>query len=430
MRIHTLAAVVAMTTLGAAQVPPGHALVATATAAPRQTTLLTVDLNNGKTTTLGRFNTDTRPPLAVALDPATHDVVLALDNGGVSILVRLSFRGAAVVQQRLLGVVPARVTDLAFGGDDLIAATATGPTGGLFALPRAGGSSVRLATLPRLTALYAFSGRLLLIQSGTRAPRADAASFWFDLGTRKLTNDRPMFRGHNPVEITGIVELPTAVSHRMIAHADGTMAISFGYQTPQAMKLTPALASGASRRVRVTQNYGAVVLGGRAHAFMKRFRTFDLRVQPWLMIAGPLPGDPTDFAIAAERSRVVKFGDACPRAGRFGIYGTQPFLGNSKFLLDIGPGTAFAPAALALGGSESQFGGLRLPFTLVGGCKLRVAADVVLPVTTDRNGFVRTTVPIPAAQALLGGVFYAQGFQVQAGALVASHGAAAFIEVR
>src|SRR5690606_18789312 len=118
-----------------------------------------------------------------------------------------------------------------------------------------------------------------------------------------------------------------------------------------------------------------VVLGNRAHPYLKSFQA--LGGTQWTMLAGPLSGDPADFAFRpAAVAATVSFGSPC--AGMLlseAPAGGPPRMGNGSYGLQLARGRASAPAFLALGASDGRAGALRLPAPLPGGCSLLVSTE-------------------------------------------------------
>src|SRR5262249_7876538 len=129
------------------------------------------------------------------------------------------------------------------------------------------------------------------------------------------------------------------------------------------------------------------------------------------LMAGPLPGDPLDFAIApASGAQVVFFGSACGASSMSISFLNLPQPGSSIFEIDLQAAQANAAALLGLG-SADQLGGT-LPFTLPGGCHLLVSPDAVLFRMTNGSGGAAQILPVPANPGLTGLRLYGQWLQL------------------
>ena len=405
-----------------------RALVVTATPAPRATTLLEVDTATGTIANIGRFAADGFAPLAVGFDPATGAALAAVDLGAQgSRLVRLDIRGSVVVQESVLGDVPGRVTGLAFGGRDEIVMTIEGANGGVYVMPRRGGPASLRHVLPRASAMGAIgvlSTAALIVQSGEVGPPVIEPALWeIRLDTLEIRPGLTPLTGYRPLQISDLSMLPNGAATIYFSNDNGTVAESTFFSPPEPTGL-PQLAPGGTRAAR-----GGVVLGGRADPFLRRIDAFGPAGPRWVILAGPLPGDPVDFEWVPNLGRVNTFGERCPVPSAIGIapQGGPPTLGNGFFGLGGHGATANAPITLILGTSESRLGALALPLLLPGGCRLLISPEVALGSTASPFGSASQTIGIPNASILLGAVFYAEWLQINGSIATTSDAAAIFI---
>ena len=402
-----LLAAIATPNLGA-QVPFEHAAIATELNGTPRTGLLYADVQTGTVTATGRFPSDGLAPLEVAIDPLNRNLVVALDDGGATRLVRLALSGASIASERLLAQVPGRVTGLtvAYPGD--LYATVGGAAGGLYRIPRNGGTPVLAASLPYATSLTKLSfvdGGFMVTQSA--APGNDPTLIIFDVvGGVIATYPWPQ---HNTAEITGIIDLPTTLPKQYLVHADGSVSWSLGFQPPMPQVVTPAVPAGGTVAAHSdATNSRFYVLGGASHPFLK---TLGLPGYPqtWHNVAGPLPGDPVDFDFEHPTREVSWFfGQGCgsPAPGVWIQGRATP--GSTTFGLGVSTLTPTTPAFLVLGASDQQSGGVPLPVTIPGGCQLLVSLDVVLGHTTGGAGGVLQSLPLPNLPGLIGTTLFGQ----------------------
>jgi hypothetical protein len=404
------------------QVAPGHAVVATNVGG--QTQLLDVDLANGAVVVLPRFPADTSAPLAVAFDPIDGRTILAIDRGGG--LTFLHGVGGGLIE-RFLSSVPGTVTDLVLAdGGDVFAAVG-GPGGGIWRIPRNGGSSTLVVAIPRASALSTFgigSQYAWVAVSGDNALMIDPEARLVDLTTGATIAGPYVYTGYQPRGLTGIADLPTGVPRELLTDEGGNVSLSFGFMPPTRLQILPQLPPGATRVLVMQNAFDGVVLGGSAHPFLKKFSGYQTP-QNWVMLAGPLPGDPVDFDLAPPAgASVTVFGRPCPPS----LPGTHlqalgaPDLGNAAFALQL-MGVPSTPSALVLGASDQLFAGQPLPIFLPGGCQLLVSVLALLPNQTNGAGTATQALPVPADPALRGSRVFAQWLHVPPSGIVTSSGA-------
>ena len=115
---------------------------------------------------------------------------------------------------------------------------------------------------------------------------------------------------------------------------------------------------------------------------------------------------------------VQPFGSGCG-AGTAGWMGT-PQAGGPPFVVDLSGGPALAPAVLAIGASDSNWGGAPLPLDLAPfgapGCELLTGLQILIPAFTDFFGSVTMGIPIPSDPYLVGATVYTQWMASDPGA--------------
>jgi hypothetical protein len=422
--------VAAVTTPATAQ-QQDFALVATHLAGPGPTTqLLEVSLVTGNVATVGRFPSDHLPPLALSVDPIRRDPILAVTTTNGSRLLRLDLNGLVIVRETLLADVPGSVVEVSVvdvAGS--VYALTGGAQGALFEVPRNGGPPRRVAPFPHATAMSEMAlwmPNAWLATSGLSSPPTPPSMTGVDVRDGSVWSGPHPFPGFGATVITGLVEIPTALVRHLVTDDQGRLSLSVMWGTPVPMQLTPVLPPGATRSLRVRNFYEAVVLGGSAHPFLKTAQNPLGGPQPWITLAGPLPGDPVDFELLpAESAAVIEFGAACPRQASINSNATLPKLGNAQFQLQQYNGLANHAALLALGVSDQLVFGVPLPAVMPGGCSLYVSLQSLLVAVTDARGWASFLLPIPNDGALHGGILFAQWLQIDAALQVhGSHAAA------
>lgn len=413
-----------------AQIGPGHAVVATAVTGTPATVLLDVDLSTGGVQPLGRFPSDHLPPLAVAVDDLDRELLLVVDTGATSRLLRLHLAGSTIAGERVLGDVAGRVTQVAVesGGDCLLAVT--GASGGLVRLPRWGGPPAPVLAAAWTTALSDTRQTLAhaaIAQAGADGPPVrDAQVGVLVLPSSAYTIGPTVLTGYRPRAITGIVDLPTGLVRHALAHDDGTISLfELGIGT-RPLGVTPVLPAGATIAMKDGPNaYDPIVLGNAAHPFLKTFSAFGAPAV-WRTLAGPFPGDPVDFDLApAGGARAEPFARACGTLVPLQVsWSGPPRLGGPTFQLSLSRAVPQLPAGLVLGASDQRHGATPLPVPLPGGCSLFVSVDLAFTTTADAGGNATQPLPIPADPVLNGLLLYGEWVQLVSGALVTSEGIA------
>ncbi|MCC7062365.1 MAG: hypothetical protein IT456_06135 [Planctomycetes bacterium] len=402
-----LAAALLATTL-VAQAPTYPHLVLTRTAGTSPATqVLSVDTTTGVVLPLSGFPSDSLPPLAITIDPYNGDPLLALDLGTVSRLVRLQANGTGFVEVHLTDV-PGTITDLAVQQDRLLAAV-DGTAGGLYHIPRRGGSAQLVHAQPNATTLHGYGpyGTVALL-GWTGRPGSGA----IDSGVVLVDSDTGLallgphtFPNPTGMNLTGAFDLPTGVPRQLLSFADGTFALFAGLiGPPQPLVTSPVVPPGGAVAMHQVAAYAVapLALGGSAFPFL-------YEVDPWtgnVSLRSPaLLGTPIDFATGLELgAQSLEYRTRCGPVSLTQTVQGIPQPGNT---LTIGlQGLANDHGVLVLGLSDFAGGGSPLP--LPGGCDLDVAPDAVVLRLTDAFGVASQSIAVPAGTGFLGVVLFAQ----------------------
>lgn len=350
--------------------------------------------------TLGRFPSDGLVPLCVTVDPLDRGIVAAFDLGnGSSRIVRFVTDGAAVLQERVLADRAGTVTSLCILGEEVVG-TVRGAGGGMFALPRLGGTPVLRLSQPDLVMVHASTptGTVPILARGGASPTVGSLTpeqtiqLWLPVspgGTDLVGAAYPAVWPWNQTY------------SYLVGFGSGTVAevsVYGGAAVP--VTLSPALPPGGMVRLRSDQQLRPVALGGASLPHVYSIENGGSVV----LQAGPFAGDPVDFWI---ESRV--------RGGAYGIAcGTTASQASSVFPPNAGGGQYFVavygmnPGAAVLQTLSLQWPPVRgaaalLAAPLPGGCLLLQPGDVVQFRLADPNGTVSQSVPIPAAFAGISG---------------------------
>lgn len=415
-----VAAVAAAAATAAAQANPDRVLVAAAMPSQPAAVVHELDPATGVHTTLGRFPSDSLAPLAIAVDPATREPLLALADAGGSRIVRLFVRGSQVLGERVLAQLPATATGMCVPSiGDVVVAT-DGANGGIWRVGRQGGGVVSFWTAPAISALsqpVILPGKFWAAQDlGAAGPTLAAL-----LDTMPGAPAAPVvpLTALPGVRITGIHEFVGSRRTQLLADTQGVVhelslppihgIAPVALQTPFVSGGAVAMHGGPGRDV--------WVLGGAADPTLKSFpQSSPQVVRPVTVLGGPFAGAPVDFAWTGEAiAAAVPFGSPCasPASGSVGAVGA-PTLGNAGFALGLAQGLPNAPALLVLGTSDHRYGVLPLPAPIAS-CELLVAADATALTFTGGAGEATFGLPIPVLTQLAGAVFFAQWFQDPAG---------------
>lgn len=411
----------------AAQLPAGQVVVVSRQATAPMSALFQVDSVRGTIAALGPFPSDRLPPLAIAVDDIDRELLLAVDTGGGSRLLRLGFAAGVISSERHLADISGTVTQIVVevGGDVVLAVD--GLQGGLTRVPRYGGPAQRVLAAPHTTAIAdtgSLATWLALAQSGADGPPPRDAQVGsvtlpaatFNLGPTPLS-------GYRPRAITGIVDLPTALVRHLLAHEDGTVSMfEYGIGTTP-LGINPVLPPGATVAMKDGPDaFEPMVLGGAAHPYLKAFSWFGGAPQ-WRMLAGPIPGDPVDFDwVPAASAHVEIVGKPC--GATLPLQATYlngwPMLGNARFALAVAQAYAGQAVVLALGGSDQRYQGIALPLPLPGGCPLSVAPEFVFASLANAQGIALVPLPVPADPRLTGLLLFGTWLQLHGAALATS----------
>ncbi len=410
-----------------AQLAAGNALVATRLPGAPATALLAVDLQNGASAPLGAFPGDHLAPLAVAIDPVDFDVLLCLDaGGGQSVVLRLPrghFAGAWS-----MGVVPGTVRHLTLDHDELLL-TVGGPQGGLWAIPRTGGTAALRWARPFLSAVQSFGGSWgVAAWSGDQGPPASPPGVGYvDFTTGQFSLGPETWPGFAHPGITGVLDLPTALPRQILSHSDGTVSLHtmLMMSVPVTLPIQPPVPAGGAVALKPQSPYSTspILLGGAAFPHLWSFDAWAATPTRTLLSLA-LPGDPVDFAVAPDfqRADLLPFGRPCGNQSLNVQVFSLPTLGNGAFAVQLGGGAPQAPTLFAVGLSDT-LGGV-LPWPLPGGCPLRTSADAVVFHLSNPMGQAVQPMPIPAQPALAGLLLFAQWLQAPGGAFTSSAGQA------
>ncbi|MBK8100648.1 MAG: hypothetical protein IPK26_26465 [Planctomycetes bacterium] len=392
-----------------AQIQGGHALVVTNLPGQNpRCELLDVDPAGGTIARIGRFVSDNLPARAVAIDPVQGDALLALDSGSGTRIVRIALTGGRAGAELPLGTIPGVVSDLTVGLECRVYCTTGGTGGAVFELPRMGGSPRVLAAAPFATAIGnpgIESGMLLIGISGD--PNGDPRPAYgaIDLWTGQFGMHR--LPGLPSLAVTGLGVRPfgndvltdgSRVWHVLLPTT------TLGYQVP-------ALPADGIRALERDDQQRLLAIGGNGHPFLGFLLDAPSLSQNWTTLAGPLPGDPIDFAIQSTDWWGATFGGTCRHSGPPGPTLTGAGLsrlGNPNYWLAVQNAASMTLAIFVAGTSDRQALGVQLPLPAPGGCPLLVAPDIALLHVTDNLGQARQTVPLPGVATLQGLVVFTQ----------------------
>jgi len=371
--------------------------------------IVDVDPQSGAVALRGRFDGDTLPPLAIALDPYDGDTLVAVDTGaGSSRIVRVAGDPSGGTQ--VLAEVPGTVVDLVVQGDSLAIAV-DDLEGGVFRMGRRGGEATRVFAHANVTAiagfaldqtamLVAWSGRPTTSVNDTSIAMIDGVSGAFLYGPVQLPNP-----GNR--EITGIVDLPTGVSCELVSWSDGRFATVLGGGViVSTLNLVPQPPPGGAVAMRLLNDgtLGGFVLGGAAMPFLYAVDVFGGTAT---LRSAPLPGTPVDFAYGLTlAAHTEMFGSPCGAPALTAQVTGSPQPGNT---VTFQAGGAMPGSALFLCAGGSDTGGylpLSLPF--LAGCLLHVTPDITVMRAVDATGTAQQPFAVPFSAMLIGQRLFAQ----------------------
>jgi hypothetical protein len=371
--------------------------------------VVAVDAQSGAVALRGRFDGDTLPPLAIALDPYDGDTLVAVDTGaGSSRILRIA--GDPSGGSQILAEVPGKVVDLVVQGDSLAIAV-DDQEGGVFRMGRRGGEATRVFAHPNVTAiagfaldqtamLVAWSARPGTPVNDTAVAMIDGVSGAFLYGPLQLSN--PANR-----EITGIVDLPTGVPCELVSWSDGRFSTVLGGGiVVSTLSVVPQPPPGGAVAMRLLNDgvLGAFVLGGAAMPFLYAVDVFGGTAT---LRSTALPGTPVDFAYGLTlAAHTEMFGSPCgaPALTAEVTGSAQP--GNA---ITFQAGGAVPGSALFLCAGASDTGGflpLSLPF--LAGCLLHVTPDIAVMRAANATGNAQQPFAVPFSAMLIGQRLFAQ----------------------
>ena len=369
--------------------------------------VLAVDPVTGVAQPLPGFASDTLSPLALTQDRFDGDLLVALDEGsGTSRVIRLHRFAGTYLEFPMLSV-PGKVVELAMANEDLLIAV-DDANGGVYRMPRRGGSATLIVSQANLTAMNVFGNDGIALAWTGRAGTSVVDSGVGVMGVAQLQWWFGPFSFPNPTgrEITGVLDMPTALPRQFLGVDDGGMDLFSGFSTPysQPVSFSPPLPVGAATAIHPRGPYSLdpAVLGNSAYPFL-------YTVDPWsaavMNVSLGLPGSPVDFAWGIQATaHHVPYGTAC---------GVQPLqqtlLSNAviggvlSVAVDASP---FLPVLFAAG--LDDFGLGVLPAALPGGCELQVSPDVVSLDFAAASGTAIKAINVPGIPALLGSIVHTQ----------------------
>jgi hypothetical protein len=395
------------------QADPEAVLVASRMPGIPATAVFALDVATGTHAALSRFPSDHLPPLAIAVDPADREPVVALDDGNGTTIVRLHVRGLQVLGETLLARLPGACTGLTFLPAAVLLVASQDPGGGLHLVPRNGGAATPFWSAPGITALsdpVILPGKVWAAQDLGAQPAI--AAFLDTSPGAPVSGPLPLALAG--VRLTGVHEFLRGGRVQIVCDDAGRIHESAGIVPPGLTRVLtqPAIVAGGAVAMKAGRDREVFVLGGSVDPTLKALPLVSAQVQrPLTVVGGPFAGDPVDFATTGPATaRVVRFGRSCPPAGGAATATGAPQLGNAGFTVGLVQGLPASFALLVLGASDHQYLGVPLPLPF-GGCQLLVSIDALLVQSTDPAGTATQPVPVPASPALAGAVFYGQWFQ-------------------
>lgn len=371
--------------------------------------LVEVHATTGAVQTLGRFPSDSLPPLAVAFDIHDGAILVAVDQGGgVSRLVRLVRSGAGFTEHRL-AVVSGRAVGLVVQHDELLVGV-DAPGGGIYRVDRRAASvPVQVMAQPNLTALHGLgqTGTLVMVawtgRPGTAAP--DSGTGMFEYGSGQFWFGPDTFPNPSGAEITGVVDLPTGVPRQFLSFDSGAFALFAGLIGPVATPVptTPAIPVGGAAAMHPAGPYSFSpwAVGGAPYPYLYQIDAWAGTVA---VKSAALPGSPVDFAFGLETGSSLNFGAPCGPTAISLLWRGLPRLGWVLDLTVGGPANAW----VFLVGGFDDFAGGALPAVLPGGCRLEVSPEALLLEQLNGAGAATRSLSIPVAQWLFGSPLFFQ----------------------
>lgn len=414
----------AATTL--AQVPADWLVYATSLPGANPATQVLGGPSNAPAQPFGRFTVDSLPPTAIEVDPYNGHILIALQaSPTLTHVYRLIPQGLQITAALPIGDLPGPCRQLAVV-DDTLLAIADGPSpaqSGLWRLPRRAihATPALVLSRPDLGALATFGPSvptLLLAWSGSGLPGANAGVGFFDLTTTQFVFGPFLFGASSA--ITGVVDLPTALSRQLLAFADGTYMMHVaGLGPPTLLPTVPPLLPGQA--VAMKADGSSLTPFGLGGAALPRLYTVDAFSGAVTQQPATLPGTPIDFAFAQPSGAWFReFAQPCGLPQASTRVDGLPTLGNSTFGFDLLAASPATVALFAMGTADflSPFG--LFPAPLPGGCLLHVEPLFTALWPLSPTGSARQNVPIPAVPSLRGSQFHAQWLPVLAAGFAAA----------
>lgn len=384
------------------------------------TVLTLIDVIPGVTIPISTFASANLPPRAVAFDPINRGLLLALESGTDTRIVRLSLQGATVTFEQTLNQFAGIVTDIAVDPASGLWAALDGPGGGLLLLSRTTGQALSFYSYPRTVAMeIAYSGTALIVQ---QVPNGSAVLSFVDLATGSTIQTASM--GTAPsARPTGITDLPTgAIRQAVSEESTGLFRFEF-LNTLSPWPLAPPLPSGSPVEIG-PGGQGIMILGGASFPFLATVPIFGNTLTT---LSSALPGAPVDFAEQPGIGpALIRFGSPCPSGGTWTSTGL-PQVGSTTFALGLQGGVPSAATALLLGLSDLSAFGQSLPWLVSPSCSLLTSAEIVLLTTSTGTGSASFTLPIPAAPGFSGSIIFGQWIQSVSGLPILSDAFAAHL---
>jgi hypothetical protein len=295
-----------------------------------------------------------------------------------------------------------------------------GPSGGLYALPRNGGTAAFVASLPHGSAYFDFSG--FYVAWVVRSPPAsDPIMSSVNLLANTVTSVAPMLPGLTGRRITGTLEGGTAITRFLLTDdLGGTHKYEIYGAVGAAVVpwvLQPPLPFGGAVAMKQAPDWYAYFLGGASSPYLRRTYLQGPNVQ---IVAGPLAGTPVDFApMLMTGPATRRFGNSCNGGGTIGLT-APPQIGNAAVAVTLQGALPLTSSVLVLGTNDQAWGPLALPLSMPGGCLLNTSVDVQIWGVTDGQGNVAFARPIPNNPAISGVFVFGQWVQVGPASLATS----------
>ncbi|MGB3967605.1 MAG: hypothetical protein WBO45_12820, partial [Planctomycetota bacterium] len=309
------------------QANPDRILVVVQQAIAPASALFEVDPVTGAVVPLPSFPSAFLPPLALALDPATREPIVALQAANGSLLVRVHVVGHQVLGESVLGTVPGTVVGMSVPSVGDLFVAVGGANGAILRVDRHCCGVQTFWTAPGISVLsepVVVPGKLWAAQDRSPGPPTLHAFLDATPGAAAISLSLTLLPG---ARITGVHEFPGGFSSRVQLVVDTLGRLHRMELWPWTLgqvQLAPAIPAGGARRMKAGPSPRVYVLGGAADPTLKWFwqtvTSTSGALTPLTQVAS-LPGDPVDFVVVAPASaRVVRFGAPCaaPAGGSAG----------------------------------------------------------------------------------------------------------------